>query len=102
MDDIINIAKIDAKHSNEYQIAKFPVWVEKYGDKIGNFGGIDTDAVCRLNKLEMKEYILDVVNKCVGHGGVAFGSENSIPDYVPVEGYLNMVETIREYRGDNK
>lgn len=29
MDDIINIAKIDAKHSNEDQIAPFPVWVEK-------------------------------------------------------------------------
>ena len=102
MDDIINLAHIDAKHSNEDQIARFPVWVEKYGDKIGNFGGIDTDAVCRLSKAEMKEYILEVVNKCVGHGGFAFGSGNSIPAYVPVDGYLNMVETIREYRGDFK
>ena len=50
----------------------------------------------------MKEYILDVVGQCVGHGGFAFGSGNSIPPYVPTEGYLNMVETIREYRGDNK
>lgn len=102
MEDLINIAKIDAKHSNEDQIARFPIWVEKYGDRIGNFGGIDTDAVCRLNKTEMKEYIIDVVNQCVGHGGFAFGSGNSIPEYVPVEGYLNMVEIIREYRGDFK
>ena len=102
MDDLISIAGIDAKHSNEDQIALFPVWVEKYGDRIGNFGGIDTDAVCRLGKAEMKEYILDVVGQCVGHGGFAFGSGNSIPPYVPTEGYLNMVETIREYRGDHK
>ena len=102
MDDIINVAKIDAKHSNEDQIAPFPVWVEKYGDKIGNFGGIDTDAVCRLNKAEMKEYILNVISQCAGHGGFAFGSGNSIPDYVPIEGYQNMVETVREYRGDYK
>jgi uroporphyrinogen decarboxylase len=27
------------------------------------------------------------------------GSGNSIPDYVPVEGYLAMVETAREIRG---
>ena len=101
MDDLINMARIDAKHSNEDQIAKFPVWVEKYGDRIGNFGGIDTDAVCRLNKSEMREYILDVINKCVGHGGFAFGSGNSIPDYVPIDGYLNMIEIVREYRGDN-
>jgi len=101
MEDLINIAKIDAKHSNEDQIAPFPYWVETYGDRIGNFGGIDTDAVCRLNYSQMKEYIIDVVEKCKGHGGFAFGSGNSIPDYVPLEGYLNMVRIVRELRGEN-
>jgi uroporphyrinogen decarboxylase len=101
MDDLIK-AGIDAKHSNEDQIAPFPVWVKQYGDKIGNFGGIDTDAVCSLNKVAMKDYIYDVINQCVGHKGFAFGSGNSIPNYVPVENYMNMVEIIREYRGDYK
>jgi len=100
MDDIINIAGINAKHSNEDQIARFPVWVEKYGDRIGNFGGIDTDAVCRLPYAEMKEYITDVVRKSSGHGGFAFGSGNSIPDYVPIDGYMNMVEIARGIRGE--
>jgi uroporphyrinogen decarboxylase len=100
MEDLITVAKIDAKHSNEDQIAPFPYWVEKYGDRIGNFGGIDTDAVCRLNYTEMKEYIHSVVSNCKGHGGFAFGSGNSIPDYVPVEGYLNMVRIVRELRGE--
>jgi uroporphyrinogen decarboxylase len=100
MDDLIRIARIDAKHSNEDQIAPFYTWVEKYGDQIGNFGGIDTDAVCRLTYPEMKEYITKVVAQCKGHGGFAFGSGNSIPDYVPVEGYLNMVRIFRSIRGD--
>lgn len=102
MDEIINVAKIDGKHSNEDQIAPFPVWVERYGDKIGNFGGIDTDAVCRLDRAAMKEYITDVVTKCKGHGGFAFGSGNSIPNYVPFENYRNMTEIVREIRGDYK
>ena len=101
MEELI-AAGIDAKHSNEDQIARFPVWVEKYGDRIGNFGGIDTDAVCRLSEPEMREYITDVVRQCRGHGGFAFGSGNSIPDYVPVEGYLNMNRIAREIRGDYK
>lgn len=99
MEDLIE-AGIDAKHSNEDQIARFPEWVERYGDRIGNFGGIDTDAVCRLPKAEMERYIRDVVEKCQGHGGFAFGSGNSIPDYVPVEQYKTMVRCVRKLRGE--
>jgi uroporphyrinogen decarboxylase len=99
MEDLIG-AGINAKHSNEDQIAPFPVWVEKYGDRIGNFGGIDTDAVCRLTKPEMKEYISEVVAKSKGHGGFAFGSGNSIPLYVPVSQYVTMNEVVREIRGE--
>ena len=47
MDDLIEKAGIDAKHSNEDQIAHFSKWVELYGERIGNFGGIDTDVLCR-------------------------------------------------------
>jgi uroporphyrinogen decarboxylase len=99
MDDLID-AGINAKHSNEDEIAPFPVWVERYGDRIGNFGGIDTDAVCRLSYPEMKDYITEVIAKCSGHGGFAFASGNSIPNYVPVEGFLYMNRIVREIRGD--
>lgn len=102
MEDIITVGGINAKHSNEDQIAVFPKWVELYGDRIGNFGGIDTDAVCRLTKPELKDYIHNVLEKCVGHGGFAFSSGNSIPDYVPVENYITMIEILREWRGDYK
>lgn len=100
MEELIRDVGIDAKHSNEDAIAPFPVWVERYGDRIGNFGGIDSDAVCRLPREEMRTYIQDVLHACVGHGGFAFGSGNSIPNYVPVEGFLNMVDIVRAYRGD--
>ena len=99
MEDLI-AAGIDAKHSNEDQIAPFPIWVERSGDRIGNFGGIDTDAVCRLSRPDMKEYLTEVVAKSKGHGGFAFGSGNSIPTYVPVDKYLTMNEIVRELRGE--
>ena len=99
MEDLI-AAGINAKHSNEDQIAPFPVWVERYGDRIGNFGGIDTDAVCRLPIPEMRRYIENVIDKCLGHGGFAFGSGNSIPEYVPITQYKAMVGIVREIRGE--
>ena len=98
MDDLI-AAGIDAKHSNEDKIAPFPVWVERYGDRIGNFGGIDMNCLCEFDRSQMEEYIGDVIRKCRGHGGFAFGTGNSIADYVPPEGYLNMIETVRGLRG---
>ena len=49
---------------------------------------------------ETEEFAPDVVKKSVGHGGFAIGTGNSIPNYLPAESYLNMVEIVREYRGD--
>lgn len=100
MDDLIEIVGIDAKHSNEDQIAPFPYWVERYGDRIGNFGGIDVDVLCNYSKLELKDYISDIIKKSVHHGGFAIGTGNSVPAYVPEDKYLDMIEIIREYRGD--
>ena len=98
MEEIISVAKIDAKHSNEDQIALFPVWVEKYGDRIGNFGGVDADVLCRMDKVQLKEYISDILSKVGSEKGIAFGTGNSVPDYVPTENYINMIEIVREYR----
>ena len=99
-DEIINIANIDAKHSNEDGIAHFSVWVDRYGDRIGNFGGIDTDVLCRQSPEDIRAYVLDSLERVKGHGGIAFASGNSIPDYVPTEGYLAMVDTVRQWRGE--
>lgn len=99
MEDLIG-AGIDAKHSNEDQIAPFSEWVERYGDRIGNFGGIDVDALCQLDCPALKEYIVDIIERTKGHGGIAISTGNSIPGYVPTQGYLDMLEIVREYRGD--
>ena len=60
MDEIISVAGINAKHSNEDQIAPYSVWTETYGDRIGNFGGLDTDALCDLNGCD----IANTPNRC--------------------------------------
>jgi uroporphyrinogen decarboxylase len=99
-DDIISEANIDAKHSNEDAIAHFSIWVDRYGARIGNFGGIDTDVLCRSTPEFIRDYVLDCLEKVKGKGGIAFSSGNSIPDYVPTEGYLAMIDTVRKWRGD--
>jgi uroporphyrinogen decarboxylase len=101
MDNLIGAAKIDSKHSNEDQIADFSLWVEKYGDRIGNFGGVDTDHICRTENNKLEKLVTKLYESfSKGHGGIAIGSGNSIPDYADPEKYLLMLNTVRKLRGD--
>ena len=97
MEDIIATG-IDAKHSNEDSIAPFSTWVERYGDRIGNFGGIDMNVLCIEDEVTIKKYVTELLCYCQGKQGIAIGSGNQIADYVPPEGFIAMVETVLEWR----
>lgn len=98
MDDAISLG-INAKHSNEDTIAEFDHWIERYSDRIGLFGGIDVDVLCQQ---EPSDIVNTVVAKAQRYrkkaNGYALGSGNSIADYVPVEGYLAMIEAAQKIR----
>ena len=98
MDDIISLG-IDAKHSNEDGIAPFDVWIEKYNDRIGLFGGIDVNTLCLQTYEEVFELVLEKGKRFRGMAkGYGLGSGNSIADYVPVEGFMAMVEAVKTLR----
>lgn len=101
MDDIIETCRIDAKHSNEDAIAPFSTWLERYGMRIGNFGGIDMDVLCTEDESGIGEYVHDVVRVAREYPGIAIGSGNQIASYVPPGSFLKMVSTVRELRGEN-
>jgi uroporphyrinogen decarboxylase len=98
MDEIVDLG-IDAKHSNEDQIAPFNRWIESYNNRIGLFGGFDIN----LLVLETPEAVYDTVlkqgtlyrNMTRGYG---LGSGNSIPGYIPVAGFLAMIEAVKTIR----
>lgn len=101
MDDIISVAGIDAKHSNEDVIAPFDRWIDDYGDRIGNFGGLDTDALCDVTQCDLVPYTTRIYRICEAKGrGTAVGSGNSIPDYVDAERFLEANRTLRSLRGE--
>ena len=100
MDDLITVAKIDAKHSNEDVIAPFSEWVRRYGDRIALFGGIDTDALCDVSGIDIEQYMNEVAAPLIGKAGIAIGSGNSITNYVSPQRYAKMNEIIRKLRGE--
>jgi len=99
MDEVIELG-IDAKHSNEDAIAPFQKWIDLYSKHIGLLGGIDVDLLCLGKPEDIYKNVLEL-----GQGyrtkanGYALGSGNSIPDYVPVEGYLAMIRAGQDIRG---
>jgi uroporphyrinogen decarboxylase len=98
MEEII-LTGIDAKHSNEDEIAPFEEWIKKYNDRIGLFGGIDLNTICLKPSDEVFREVLEkgirFRNMARGYG---LGSGNSIASYVPVDGFLAMVEAVKEIR----
>ncbi len=92
---------IDAKHSNEDQIATFDVWIEKYGNRLGLFGGIDVNDLCLKKPQEIFDSVYEKGKQYRASAkGYALGSGNSIPDYIPVDGYLAMIEAGKKIRMD--
>lgn len=98
MDEMIALG-IDAKHSNEDQISLFDRWIELFGDKIGLLGGIDVNVLCQENPDDVKQKVLEDGRRFRKNArGFALGSGNSIPNYVPAEGYLAMIEAVQTLR----
>ncbi|GAH43899.1 unnamed protein product [marine sediment metagenome] len=56
--------------------------------------------LCQASEDEIKEYIRNILSYSVNYPGFAFGTGNSIPDYMPVENYIVMIETAREFRNE--
>jgi len=100
MDDIIADGKIDAKHSNEDAILPFPDVVATYGDRIGNFGGLDVGVLTMESPENIRKMTFECLEKIQGHGGIAFSSGSSVPKYIPSQNYLAMNEAVRDWRGD--
>ena len=98
MEDVIAL-DINAKHSNEDAIAPFDEWIARYGDRIGLLGGIDVDILCQKPPQEVVEDVFAKGTRFRDNArGYALGSGNSIPEYVPVEGYLAMIEAAKRIR----
>ena len=92
MPELINDIKIDAKQSFEDKILSVIEFKERYGDKVTPLGGVDMDKLCRLPEKELKSYCRNILDKCMSGGRYAYGTGNSVANYIPMENYLLMME----------
>lgn len=97
MEDLINYVGIDAYHSFEDSI--IPIWeFQKNYPSIAALGGVDVDKLARYSTEKLKEYVENILKKCVPNGKFALGSGNTVTNYIPPENFLTMVEVARSFR----
>jgi len=64
-------------------------------------GGIDLDLLCQETPAEIIEDVYAKGKRFrTAAQGFALGSGNSIPDYVPVDGYMAMIEGAKRIRSE--
>jgi uroporphyrinogen decarboxylase len=93
MDDIIN-AGVNALHPIEPKAMDISEVKRRYGKKVGLCGGIDVDLLARGSTGQVRLLVRRLIQEVGPAGGWCAGSSNSVPEYVPVENYKTMVETV--------
>lgn len=69
----------------------------RWGDQICLLGHVDVDLLARGTPQEVRDQTRRNLDNLARSGGYCPGAANSVPDYVPVENYLAMLEAIRSW-----
>jgi uroporphyrinogen decarboxylase len=97
MEDLIEDVKIDAFHSFQEEIIPVYEFKKRYGDRIGTLGGVDVDCLARMDEKNLREYCRKILDECMPTR-YAFGSGNSITNYIPPQNYLIMMDEARKWK----
>ena len=92
MEDLIENVGIDAKHSFEDAIIPVEDFHARYASRIGVLGGVDINILAQAGPDGVRARVRTLMDRCGRQGRYAVGSGNSIPNYIPVENYLAMVD----------
>jgi uroporphyrinogen decarboxylase len=96
IEDVIVDMAYDARHSYEDLILPIEESFERYGGRIAHLGGIDLDFICRRTPQEVYTRSKAMLARGMERGGYALGTGNSVPDYIPDEGYFAMTRAALE------
>ncbi len=70
---------------------------KRVGKRLGIIGNIRVHTLATGSKQQIQDLVMDIIKNYGMEGGYALGSSNSIPNYVPLENYLTMLETNSKY-----
>lgn len=95
MEDVIEDMRFDAKHSFEDNIQPVEEAYACYKGRIALLGGMDVNFVCTATPEAIAARARKMIDLSATDGGYALGTGNSVPEYVPVDNYLAMIDVVR-------
>ncbi len=96
MDKIIDCG-VDAIHPIEPKAMNILDLKNHYGNTLCLIGNIDVDLLARGSVDEIRSNVKKNIEQVGLNGGYCVGSGNSIPEYVKLENYIAMIETVKEF-----
>jgi uroporphyrinogen decarboxylase len=96
MEKIIDCG-VDAIHPIEPKAMNIVEVKQRYGNKLCLIGNIDVDLLSRGTTEEIRNNVYKNIEEVGTEGSYCVGSGNSIPEYVKLENYITMIETVKEY-----
>jgi uroporphyrinogen decarboxylase len=98
MDELIDPIRIDGFHSFQDVILPVSEAKARYGDRLALMGGVDMDRLARLPEDELRSYLRTILDSCMPGGRFAFGSGNTIANYIPLKNYAILLDEARRWR----
>jgi len=99
MDKIINCG-VNVIHPIEPKAMNIAEVKQRYGNQLCLIGNIDVDLLSRGTVDEIRKNVIKNIEVVGKDGGYCVGSGNSIPEYVKLENYIAMIETVKEYNAN--
>ena len=94
MSDLLDVVKIDAKHSFEDAVLSVEEFLATYGGRVAALGGLDVDFVSQSSPDDVREYVYKKITACAPYGRFAIGTGSSVTSYIPPGNYLAIIETV--------
>ncbi len=88
----------DGKHSYEDSILPVEQAWERYHDQIAVLGGIDMNFMIMEDKKTIYNRSRALLEQTAEQGGFALGTGNSVPDYLPTEQFIAMLQAAWDLR----
>jgi uroporphyrinogen decarboxylase len=101
MEDLIETAGIDGRHSFQDNVEPVEEVYRKYGNRISIIGGVDVDLLARGTEEQVRRRTREILEACAPGGGYVMGSGNSITNFCKIENYFAMLDETRKWNEEH-